>query len=221
MLKHFGVPISDFVLVSDATFAVVLHEFGDACLVEERGGKIVLTCINFWRHSYAVLKIRLDEPVIWSRLKICPAMWKVCLPLGSVSFSVFHFQCLGFVHASSDSCHLQKFWLCWEAPELMRPAFLWNSWDLQTPGTGYSWIHSRGRQTPLFLQWLRKTLQNLIFQLHDFLKTVVTAFLDEYSAECTCVFSFQKYFLHSCFWMSACPSSPNIHVVRQWAHITE
>lgn len=47
MLKHFGVPISDFVLVSDATFAVVLHEFGDACLVEERGGKIVLTCINF------------------------------------------------------------------------------------------------------------------------------------------------------------------------------
>lgn len=47
MLKHFGVPISDFVLVSDTTFAVVLLEFGDACLVKERGGKVVLTRINF------------------------------------------------------------------------------------------------------------------------------------------------------------------------------
>lgn len=62
---------------------------------------------------------------------------------------------------------------------------------------------------------IKETSTKLIFQSHDFLKTVVMALLDEYSAECMCVFSFQKYFLRSCFWMFACPSSPNIDVVSQ------
>jgi len=74
MLKDFGVPISVFVPVTGTTFAVVLPEVGDACLVQGRGGKIVLTCINFCRCSYALPRIRLDKPKVRSRLQICPAV---------------------------------------------------------------------------------------------------------------------------------------------------
>lgn len=74
MLKHFGVPVSDFVLVSGTTFAVIFREFGEACLVKGRGGEIVLTSINFCRCPYAVLGIRLAKPMVQSRPHIYPAV---------------------------------------------------------------------------------------------------------------------------------------------------
>lgn len=81
-------------------------------------------------------------------------------------------------------------------------------------GSAGSWYRvqtdSWERQSnPAFVAVIKENSTKLIFQLHSFmcsfLKTVVKAFLNEYSAEHTCVFSFQKYFL---FWISACPSSP-------------
>lgn len=49
-LTYFGVPISDF-FVSETAFVLILHAFGDACLVKTRGGEVVLTYIVFCRCS--------------------------------------------------------------------------------------------------------------------------------------------------------------------------
>lgn len=95
------------------------------CLVKGRSRKPVLPCINFCRCSYTVLKISPDKPVVRLRLKICPALWKVCIPSGNVSFSVFT-SSVWVCALSSDSCHLQEFWLHRK---------LWSMWGLLSCGS--------------------------------------------------------------------------------------
>ena len=101
------------------------------------------------------------------------------------------------------------------AGKLQRPAFLWIWWDLQTPGTRVQTDAQQRQADPAFLAVIKENSTKLIFQLCDFLNTVVMAFLDECSAGRMCVFSFQRYFLRSCFCVSACSSFPGVHVVSQ------
>lgn len=64
MLKLFGVFRSDFILVSDITFAVVLHVFGEARPYEGKRWKNRPNLYQICRSSYAVLKIRQDKPMV-------------------------------------------------------------------------------------------------------------------------------------------------------------
>lgn len=134
--------------------------------------------------------------------------------MGSISLSVF--QCLGFAHVSSDSCHLRELWLRWAALELSRLLSCGSHGICSLPVQGRD---SQQRQAnPAVVVMIQENSTKLIFGCMIACKLLLWPFLMNiqlYMRVCVCVFSFQKYFLYSCFWMSACPSSSNTRIVGQ------
>lgn len=183
------------------------------CLVKGRSRRTVLPCINFCRCCYHLIRISLDKPVVWLRLKIYPAVWKVCIPSGNVSFSVF-ISSVWVCALSSDSCHLQEFWLHRK---------LWSMWGLLSCGSrGICRLLVQGTDT--FTGETSKACSccsNLgkqnSFSAAISWKRLSWPFIVNTQLECMCVFSFQKCFLCSFFWKSAWPSSPSVPVLSPWA----